>query len=80
MATIAQRWADQCTFGHDQNRDVDRFYVGQNAYMWSRSPIYTDYSADFASACQSWFSENVDFPPGNIEPYVFSSGTGHYTQ
>ena len=33
LATIAQRWTDQCNFGHDKNRNkLDGTYVGQNAY------------------------------------------------
>ena len=27
LAVIAQRWAEQCSFGHDQERNVDRFKV-----------------------------------------------------
>ena len=27
LASVAQRWADQCQFGHDTSRDVDRFQV-----------------------------------------------------
>merc|ERR1711890_76714 len=33
LEIIAQRWADQCTFGHDSSRNkLDGTYVGQNAY------------------------------------------------
>eukprot|EP00091_Calanus_sinicus_P021041 TRINITY_DN604_c1_g1_i8.p1 TRINITY_DN604_c1_g1~~TRINITY_DN604_c1_g1_i8.p1 ORF type:complete len:116 (-),score=32.40 TRINITY_DN604_c1_g1_i8:432-728(-) len=33
LAAIAQRWADQCTFGHDDDRSkCDGTYVGQNAH------------------------------------------------
>merc|ERR1711970_424124 len=35
LATIAQRWADQCRSGHDKNRDLcDGTVVGQNAYQF----------------------------------------------
>ncbi|TRY61987.1 hypothetical protein TCAL_10710 [Tigriopus californicus] len=37
LAAIAQRWADQCNFSHDDNRDVMRFRVGQNLYETTRS-------------------------------------------
>ena len=31
---VAQMWADQCTFGHDDERNkLDGTYVGQNAYL-----------------------------------------------
>ena len=34
LAEVAQRWADQCTFGHDTSRNkLDGTYVGQNAYL-----------------------------------------------
>ena len=34
LATVAQMWADQCTFGHDDERNkLDGTYVGQNAYL-----------------------------------------------
>ena len=34
LAAVAQRWTDQCTFGHDSKRNkIDGTYVGQNAYV-----------------------------------------------
>ena len=31
LAMTAQRWTDQCTFGHDKNRNMcDGTYAGQN--------------------------------------------------
>ena len=34
LAEIAQRWADQCTFGHDKERSkLDGTKVGQNAFI-----------------------------------------------
>ena len=33
LAAVAQRWADQCTFGHDDDRNkCDGTYVGENTY------------------------------------------------
>ena len=33
LETIAQRWSDQCQFGHDSVRDkLDGTWVGQNAF------------------------------------------------
>ena len=37
LAVVAQRWADQCQFGHDSVRDVGRFKVGQNVYIHAHS-------------------------------------------
>ncbi len=34
LAAVAQRWADQCQFGHDDERGVERYeHVGQNVYQ-----------------------------------------------
>ena len=34
LAEIAQRYVDQCVFGHDSDRSMcDGTYAGQNAYM-----------------------------------------------
>lgn len=81
LAAIAQRWADQCTFGHDENRNTQTFpYVGQNvAIAWSSAE--TNNLAEFKnSAIDPWYGEVSDFSPNNIDPFVFSTDTGHYTQ
>ncbi|GAB6028799.1 hypothetical protein CHUAL_004611 [Chamberlinius hualienensis] len=82
LATIAQRWADQCTFGHDANRNTASYWwVGQNAALVSSSAD-NNRVANFSQAITLWFNEvtNPGFNPNNIDPYVFNSGTGHYTQ
>ena len=39
---IAQRWADQCTFDHDTNRQkTDGIWVGQNLYVKASSNLAT---------------------------------------
>ena len=42
LAVIAQRWADQCIFEHDTNREkTDGVWVGQNLYLHGSSTQYT---------------------------------------
>merc|ERR1712080_54462 len=85
LETVAQRWADQCTFGHDDSRNkIDGTYVGQNAYIAynSRASTQEALMAAMDGAVQAWYDEvtNPGFSAENIDPYAFSSGTGHYTQ
>jgi len=85
LEAIAQRWADQCTFGHDKERGkLDGTSVGQNAYM-GMSSVKDDQAALTAKAKNSvdaWYGEVTDpgFNSSNINPFVWDSGTGHYTQ
>jgi len=85
LEAVAQRWADQCQFGHDSSRNkLDGTAVGQNAY-WGGSSVESEEAAVQAgmiNAAQAWYDEVSDpgFDSGSISPYVFSSGTGHYTQ
>jgi len=85
LAAIAQRWADQCEFGHDANRKkLDGTYVGQNAYM-SSSSRESDLDAIMAKmdgAAKAWYSEVTEysFNPTDIKPFKFGYQTGHYTQ
>ena len=79
LARVAQRWADQCNFGHDQSRDVHRFKVGQNVYEQSRS---RDQAVEISirEGIMGWYDEVKDFDNAGVQPYQFSSGVGHYTQ
>lgn len=54
LAKIAQRWADQCQFGHDTDRDVIRFRVGQNVYEASD---FREGPIEWPRAIQSWYDE-----------------------
>ena len=80
LASIAQRWADQCNFGHDSSRDrLDRSNVGQNA--WSRgSTMMQSCDNIVLGGVDSWFSENSMFNSRNIQPFRFQNNYGHYTQ
>jgi len=85
LETVAQRWADQCVFGHDKVKTkLDGTYVGQNGFIEvseAKSPVDTVMEG-MGKAVKSWFDEvtNPGFSAENISPYVFTSGTGHYTQ
>ncbi len=46
VALGAQKWADQCQFGHDDERDVERFSVGQV------TPGAPDQHAAHSAMCQ----------------------------
>jgi len=84
LAFIAQRWADQCTYGHDTKRDTAEGYVGQNVYKRSSSAEMSDSSlaANYAGSSTAWYEEVSvpGFSKYSVNPFVFSSGAGHYTQ
>ncbi|KAF4519939.1 hypothetical protein B566_EDAN012581 [Ephemera danica] len=80
LADIAQRWADQCIFASDENRQVDRFLVGQNVYQSSQSPGNDDVTSNFSEATKSWFNEYFYFSSTKIDPFVFVPAAAHYTQ
>ncbi|KAF0303572.1 Venom allergen 3 [Amphibalanus amphitrite] len=81
LATVAQRWADQCQQSHDQCRAVPRFAVGQNAaWTWGHAKNWT------GRAIGQWFHDELPhFQQSNL---TFTQGTdrvsgqiiGHLTQ
>jgi len=86
LATTAQMWADQCTFGHDTARNkLDWTYVGQNAYFKGsstkkdKSTLMTEVGNE---ATLAWYNEVVSpgFTNTHVNPFVFSADAGHYTQ
>ncbi|KAK8735389.1 hypothetical protein OTU49_005363, partial [Cherax quadricarinatus] len=82
LATVAQRWADQCMPGHDRARNVARFPVGQNvAAAWTYDRDEGD-TPDFATQVEAWFNEvnQYGFSKGSVDPFRFNKATGHYTQ
>ncbi|XP_067138540.1 venom allergen 5-like [Centruroides vittatus] len=85
LAQIAQRWADQCTEGHDQYRNTRRFSVGQNvALQWTyghRDLKWKD-RPDWNSSINLWAKElaQFGFPRSYINPFHFDGNVGHYTQ
>ncbi|KAL0129680.1 hypothetical protein PUN28_001742 [Cardiocondyla obscurior] len=76
LASIAQRWANQCNFNHDQCRNVGRFSVGQNIAITYSSGE----NKSLESMIQSWYDEVTKFDKNEIFSYKFDPQTGHYTQ
>ena len=74
MEEIAQRWADQCTFGHDSVRGkLDGTSVGQNAFIGYSSAQGQEevIQAAMASPAQSWYDEvtSPGFDSQSINPF-----------
>lgn len=85
LEAVAQRWSDQCTFGHDKDRKkLDGTYVGQNAFisMNSRKADEDEANKGAVNSVQAWYDEvsKPGFDPVNIDPFKSTAGTGHYTQ
>jgi len=85
LEQIAQRWADQCTFGHDSVRTkLDGTGVGQNAFIGYSSAQSEEgvVQAAMAGPAQSWYDEvtRPGFDSQHISPFKFSWTAGHYTQ
>jgi len=81
LALLAQRWADQCKFGHDKSRKTDLFsWIGQNVHLGYGS--HSDFHRSWASVTQSWFKENKRFieEGGNVDSFGGMKGVGHFTQ
>ncbi|XP_067940475.1 cysteine-rich venom protein pseudechetoxin-like [Watersipora subatra] len=71
IASIAQRWADNCKNSHDEYRAIPgRFSVGQNL-AWGYKT--------WDGAMQAWYDEVDDFTYGSESANRFSA-VGHYTQ
>lgn len=84
MAKIAQRWAEQCEYGHDECRDTIKGWTGQNVgYQGTTDSMNTIKPENIV---QAWYDEVKDFDKSKIDrPYDGSSGAGfakigHYTQ
>ncbi|GAB6028801.1 hypothetical protein CHUAL_004612 [Chamberlinius hualienensis] len=81
LEAIAQRWADQCSFSHDLNRNLGKHkWVAQNIAM---STIKADdgLTANFTIALDMWANEVTDpgFNPIYIKPFAMNHETGHYS-
>ena len=68
LAAVAQRWADQCQFGHDQSRDVPRYRVGQNVYQTTRSRDQ-DMQTMLREGIMGWYDEVKDFNGNEVQRY-----------
>ena len=70
---VAQRLADQCTFGHDADRSkCDGTYVGQNVgqFQTSWEESQTEVMAELGDVVQSWYNEVSGFNSDHINPFV----------
>eukprot|EP00091_Calanus_sinicus_P011298 TRINITY_DN2560_c0_g1_i5.p1 TRINITY_DN2560_c0_g1~~TRINITY_DN2560_c0_g1_i5.p1 ORF type:complete len:410 (-),score=104.86 TRINITY_DN2560_c0_g1_i5:84-1313(-) len=79
LSIIAQRHADQCKFAHDCSdcRKTQRFGVGQNLYIYKQTLAPPETNWD--KAVTDWYEEVTLFSNKHVEPFKFSSPTGHYT-
>ncbi|XP_044009945.1 venom allergen 5-like [Aphidius gifuensis] len=77
IAEVAQRWASQCSFGHDQCRNTETEQAGQNVASKSASNGYISSMTDLVTM---WYDEVDKFNPQGVYSYKFSMSTGHYSQ
>lgn len=83
LETVAQRWADQCDFGHDDERcKDDGTSVGQNVFWSANSERKSerDVMSSLIDAAQGWYDEVTDPGYSFSDPWQSNYGTGHYTQ
>ncbi|XP_043468877.1 venom allergen 5-like [Leptopilina heterotoma] len=78
LAIIAQRWANQCRFGHDMCRTVPRFQVGQN--VGSLRLVGTIPPNMITRLIQIWYNEVVLFDSRQVESVRNFNFVKHYTQ
>ncbi|KAJ8664925.1 hypothetical protein QAD02_006587 [Eretmocerus hayati] len=83
LSKIAQRWADQCNFSHDQCRNVDRFHVGQNIAISGTTGDLN--SIRITSLVDNWYEEVKDYDGNDVATFGSLTGAnggqiGHYTQ
>lgn len=75
LEAIAQRWADQCTWGHDDERlKLDGTKVGQNMYRrGGGQETYEQINEGMSRPAQKWYDEvaTPGFNSNNIKPFVY---------
>ncbi len=72
LAMTAQRWADQCNFGHDVSRDVERFAVGQNIFeagLPGGNVELEDTVKEGIIGVNGWYSEVAQFDGSGVDNY-----------
>ncbi|XP_017887546.1 venom allergen 3-like [Ceratina calcarata] len=80
LAEVAQRWSNQCHFGHDQCRnDASDGYVGQNVAWAGWTGGAGSKPEDLV---QSWYNEVKDFDRNQVSRFTGQNfeKVGHYTQ
>ncbi|KAK0183395.1 hypothetical protein PV327_001441 [Microctonus hyperodae] len=77
-AEIAQRWANQCLFSHDNCRNYDGVRIGQNIGFKAS----TNHIRNFSDIIQYWYDEVEEFDYNLISNYQHTRKhiTFHYTQ
>ena len=85
LAEVAQRWADQCTFPHDDVRNTSTYsWVGQNAWAWSSGYPRDGSRTNTQPRIEQLYNEVKDWPAGSVESFAYpGKSTGeirHYTQ
>ncbi|XP_053971090.1 venom allergen 3-like [Hylaeus volcanicus] len=77
LATVAQRWANQCNFGHDSCRSVERFVVGQNVASTSTTGQQNSKPSDLI---MMWYNEVEKMDNRLVDKLTNINDVGHYTQ
>ncbi|KOC70985.1 Venom allergen 3, partial [Habropoda laboriosa] len=77
LAYVAQRWVNQCTFGHDACRNDDRFYTGQNAAMTMTTGTVNTTPTDIT---KMWYDEVAQMDRNQVSRFTNGNNVGHYTQ
>ena len=83
IAETAQRFTDQCIFGHDKERGMcDGTRVGQNfaresKYKWIKSPGSDSLSEEeiekiLPSMIDRWYAEVKDFPASSASKFTMA--------
>lgn len=81
LARIAHRWAMQCNFRHDENRDVLRFKVGQNSYMSHVNGMEKLVEYDYiVEAVSEWYNEVKHMNKDLFDGSQNRLEVGHFSQ
>ena len=67
----------QVESGFEHSNLIGRFGVGQNLYIYKQT--LASPANDWDKAVTDWYEEVTLFSNKNVEPFKFSSPTGHYT-
>ncbi|GLH00456.1 Venom allergen 3, partial [Gryllus bimaculatus] len=81
VASVAQRWADQCNYSHDSCRNVPDTYVGQNIYQRSQYPVSAmNDRGNWSEPIYAWYDEVALMAASQVSSYQNREDIGHYTQ
>ncbi|XP_034244619.1 CRISP/Allergen/PR-1-like [Thrips palmi] len=79
VAGLAQRWADQCSFGYDECAKTDAFRLGQSMAIWySQDPQLFPAPE---GRVEGWFNERQQANLTSlVEAFTFAPTTAAFTQ